>query len=30
MVIETDQSVEEERLKWLENIDGVLKVTYIE
>ena len=28
MVIETDQSVPEEGLKWLENVEGVLKITY--
>lgn len=29
MVIETDQIVEKESLKWLENLEGVIKVTYI-
>ncbi|MDD2979248.1 MAG: L-serine ammonia-lyase, iron-sulfur-dependent subunit beta [Hespellia sp.] len=30
MVIETDQQVPEEKRRWLENLDGVIKVTYID
>lgn len=30
MVIETDQSVPTESIKWLEHLEGVLKVTYLE
>lgn len=30
MVIETDQTIPEQSLKWLERLEGVLKVTYID
>ena len=29
MVIETDQSIPEEAIKWLEHLEGVIKVTYV-
>ena len=29
MVIETDQPIPEEAVRWLEHLEGVLKVTYI-
>ena len=29
MVVETDQPIPEESIKWLEHLEGVLKVTYI-
>ena len=29
MVIETDQEVPEESVAWLEQLDGIIKVTYI-
>ncbi len=29
MVIETDQAVPEESIKWLEHLEGIIKVTYI-
>ena len=29
MVIETDQEVPEESVTWLEQLDGIIKVTYI-
>lgn len=29
MVIETDQPIPQESVKWLEHLEGVLKVTYI-
>lgn len=29
MVIETDQAVPEEAIKWLEHLEGIIKVTYI-
>lgn len=30
MVVETDQSIPKESIKWLEHLEGVLKVTYLE
>ena len=29
MVVETDQPIPEEALRWLEHLEGILKVTYI-
>ena len=29
MVVETDQPIPKEALKWLEHLEGILKVTYI-
>jgi L-serine dehydratase len=29
MVIETDQEVPDESVAWLEQLDGIIKVTYI-
>ena len=30
MVLEMDQGVPEESIKWLEHLEGIIKVTYIE
>ena len=29
MVLETDQQIPEESIKWLEHLEGVIKVTYV-
>jgi len=30
MVVETDQTIPEDSIKWLEHLEGVIKVTYLD